>query len=266
MYAASVEADPSQHWFGEGGAALLPSRLVELEQMKSTIDNDADPSGGRCLGMRCLVWERCKVPSNMIHDIFGGRSHASGQGWAAMTKAALLLGAPDFMGGLPVLKHLPVKIAEFLHTVHGDKFSSLVLPPPGSGGRSKGQKLLDYDQLFERIECVGADKTVIVLHGGVTIGHSEFEGSQRVYAWSFPHKKFRDFNHQDPVLLLPAGADRATFHPDPDNVWYGQCLLVFSFIVRVIRHVMGCKVLCNNPCKYSCNPKSKTYVNKEGIV
>ena len=35
---------------------------------------------------------------------------------------------------------------------------------------------------------------------------------------------------------------------------------------HVIKHVMGCKVLCNNPCKYSCNPKSKTYVNKEGIV
>ncbi len=35
---------------------------------------------------------------------------------------------------------------------------------------------------------------------------------------------------------------------------------------HVIRHVMGCKVLCKNPCKYSCNPKSKTYVNKEGIV
>ncbi len=68
-----------------------------------------------------------------------------------MTKAALLLGAPDFMGGLPVLKHLPVKIAEFLHTVHGDKFSSLVLPPPGSSGRRKCQTLLDYDQPFERI-------------------------------------------------------------------------------------------------------------------
>ncbi len=32
--------------------------------------------------------------------------------------------------------------------------------------------------------------------------------------------------------MLPEGEDRATFHPDPENVWYCQCLLVFSFIVR----------------------------------
>ena len=35
---------------------------------------------------------------------------------------------------------------------------------------------------------------------------------------------------------------------------------------HVIRHVMGCKVLCNNPCKYKCNPKSNSHVIKEGIM
>jgi hypothetical protein len=31
--------------------------------------------------------------------------------------------------------------------------------------------------------------------------------------------------------LASRGADHATFYPDPDNVCYGQCLLVFSLIV-----------------------------------
>ena len=137
MCAAAAEEDPSQHWFGEGGAALLPSRWVELEQKKSTIDNDADPTGGRCLGIRCLVWERCKVPSNLTHETFGGHFHKR-NGWASMSKATLLLGAPDFMGGMPLLKYLPVKISEFLHKVHGDKFSSLGLPVTPTAWQSHG--------------------------------------------------------------------------------------------------------------------------------
>ena len=84
------------------------------------------------------------------------------------------------------MKHLPIKISEFLHKVHGDKFPSFGLPP-----RSGRLNLLQIDQLFGRIEFVGngKDQTVIVLHGGVMIGHkdSEYEGHQRVYAWSFPH-------------------------------------------------------------------------------
>ena len=128
------------------------------------------------------------------------------------------------MGVMQVLKYLPVKISEYLHYEHGDKFNS--------SDSCRGLTLLEIDQLFERIEFVGADSTVIVLYGGVTIGNSEYEGLQRVYAWPFPHKKFRGYNHQDPVILLPEGQDHATFYPDPDNVCYGQCLLVFSFIVH----------------------------------
>jgi hypothetical protein len=108
-----------------------------------------------------------------------------------MSKTALLQGAPDFMGGMQVLKYLPVKVSEYLHNVHGDKFSSLGLPPRDS---CRGLTLLEIEQLFERIEFVGADSTVIVLYGGVTIGNSEYEGLQRVYAWPFPHKKFRGYN------------------------------------------------------------------------
>jgi len=240
--AAAAEADPSQHWFGAAGAALLPSRWVELEQKKITIDNDADPSGGRCLGIRCLTWDRCAVPLNMTHNTFGGHSHT-------MTKASLLLGAQGYKGGMPELKALPVKISEFLHQVHGDKFSSLGLPP-----RGRALIYFQIEELFARIEFVGNDDSVIMQHGGVILGHKEYEGSQRVYAWPFPNEKFRDFSRQDPVILLPEGADRATFHPNPDNVWYGKCLLVFSFIVRGdgnARYRMRC-VLISTLEDYNC--------------
>jgi hypothetical protein len=98
----------------------------------------------------------------------------------------LLLGALDFLGGMPLLRHLPIKISEFLHKNHGDKF--LFLQLPGSQTRLRLQQI---DQLFEKIETFDKDDTMIVLHGGVMIGHKEYQGYQRVYACSFPHKKFR---------------------------------------------------------------------------
>ena len=241
--AAAVEEDPSRHWRGKGGDLLLPSRWADSELKKRTIDNDSDPNGGRCLGIRCLMWDRCQVPSKMIHETFGGRSHESGigSGWTAMSKATLLLGAQGFLGGMPLLKHLPVKISEFLHKVHSDKFSSFGLP------RIQDPLRMDQiERLFQQIEIVDKDDAVIILHGGVLIGHKEHEGFQRVYAWSFPNKKFRDYNHQDAVFLRPEGEDRATFHPDPDNVWYGRCVLVFSFIVRSdanVRYRMKCALI-----------------------
>jgi len=164
--AAAVVEDPTRHWVGQGGDLLLPSRWADSELKKITIDNDSDPKGGRCLGICCLMWDRCQVPSEMIHETFGGRGHASGCGWTALSKASLLLGAPDFLGGMPLLRHLPIKISEFLHKNHGDKFLSLQLP-----GSQIGLRLQQIDQLFEKIEKFDKDGTVIVLHGRVMIGH-----------------------------------------------------------------------------------------------
>ncbi len=101
------------------------------------------------------------MSSEMMHKTFGGRSHASGIGcgWTALSKASLLLGAPDFLGGMPLLKHFPIKISEFLHKNHGDKFLSLQLP-----GSQNGLLLQQIDQPFEKIEKFDKDDTMIVLH------------------------------------------------------------------------------------------------------
>ena len=50
----------------------------------------------------------------MIHNMFGGNRNGDGRGWATLSKVSLLTGAANFHGGLPVLKHSVVKIAEFL--------------------------------------------------------------------------------------------------------------------------------------------------------
>ncbi len=131
----------------------------------------------------------------------------------------------------------------------GDKFLSLQLP-----GSQNGLRLQQIDQLIEKIEKFDKDHTVIVLHGGVMIGHKEYQGHQRVYACSFPHKTFRDFKHQDAVFMRPEGVDSVTFHPAPDNEWYGRCLLVFSFIVLSddnVRYRMKC-VLISTLEEYVC--------------
>ena len=65
-------------------------------------------------------------------------------------------------------------------------------------------------------------------------------------------KKFRDYNHQDAVFLLPEAEDGATFHPAPDNV--GRCVLVFSFSVRSdasVRYRMKCALISTLE-EYTC--------------
>jgi hypothetical protein len=87
------------------------------------------------------------------------------------------------------------------------------------------------DAIFSKLEALDVHKRVIALHNGVSMGHRKHEGCQCVYVVPFPSRCFHDFNRMDFVLFRPPGADAETFHPDPSNVWYGKCLLAFSFIL-----------------------------------
>ncbi len=116
--------DVSQQWTQPNGESLLPSRWNDLELAKNKgLDND--DSNGRCLGWRCLAWVRCQNHKDMIHTMFGGNRNGNDSGWTALSKVSLLSGAANFLGGLPVLKHSVVKIAEFLHSQHSDKLTGL---------------------------------------------------------------------------------------------------------------------------------------------
>ena len=84
-------------------------------------------------------------------------------------------------------------------------------------------------------QCIPFHSGIVALqslHNGVSIGHRKHEGFQRVYVAPFPGRRFHDFNRMDMVYFRPPGADPETFHPDPSNVWYGQCVLAFSFILH----------------------------------
>ncbi len=133
LCAAQVAVDVSQQWTQPNEESLLPSRWNDLELAKNKgLDND--DSNGRCLGSwwRCLAWVRCQNHSDkdMIHTMFGGNRNGNDSGWTTLSKVSLLTGAAHFLGGLPVLKHSVVKIAEFLHSQHSDKLIGLQLPRP----------------------------------------------------------------------------------------------------------------------------------------
>ena len=74
----------------------------------------------------------------------------------------------------------------------------------------------------------------VALYNGILLGHKKLEGNQRVYAVPFPLKKFRGkINRQDFVFARPLDVDDPnSFHPDSSNVWFGQCILVFTIIVQ----------------------------------
>ena len=65
-------------------------------------------------------------------------------------------------------------------------------------------------------------------------------GAQQPAHW--PEDTAAGYNRQDFVMVRPRGADPATFHADPDNVWYCQAILAFSMVVQADegRYLMKC--------------------------
>ena len=122
---AILEDSPDLHWM-DGERLVHPERWFGTQQDK----DDEDDGAGRCLGIRCRPWVRCQKPWEMCHELFGGKSHKAGEymGWGALSVPSLAAGAPAFHGGLKVVKHLPAKIAEYLHREHGQIFPSMGLP------------------------------------------------------------------------------------------------------------------------------------------
>ena len=111
------DQESDEQWVDHRGDPLHPARWLQGQ-----IDQDAESSieAGRCLGIRCLAWIRCEKALEMRHSLFGGSEHKTGEtkGWGALSLPAMAAGAPKFYGGLAVLKHLWIKISEYLHREH----------------------------------------------------------------------------------------------------------------------------------------------------
>jgi len=119
-----VDADPEEHWYDAQGKILQPSRWISADEPEE------DDAYGRCLGLRCRIWQRCQKADDMVHTMFGGSERDCNLGWAALTRATIASGAPNFYGGLKVLASLQVILGQFLHEEAGQWFPSLGLRPP----------------------------------------------------------------------------------------------------------------------------------------
>jgi hypothetical protein len=118
-----VDADPEENWYDADGNILPPSRWISADEPEE------DDTYGRCLGLRCRPWQRCQKADDMVHTMFGGSERDCNLGWAALTRATIASGAPNFYGGLKVLASLQVILGQFLHEEAGPWFPSLGLPP-----------------------------------------------------------------------------------------------------------------------------------------
>jgi hypothetical protein len=63
------------------------------------------------------------------------------------------------------------------------------------------------------------------LYNCLVLGHTKYNGVQRVYCNPFPAKPLYGSHRLDLVMIWPPGIDNGAFVVTPDSVWY---LLLFS--------------------------------------
>ncbi len=62
----------------------------------------------------------------------------------------------------------------------------------------------------------------------LVLGHTKYNGVQRVYCNPFPAKPLYGSHRLDLVMIWPPGIDNGAFVVTPDSVWYARVLLLFS--------------------------------------
>ncbi len=62
----------------------------------------------------------------------------------------------------------------------------------------------------------------------LVLGHTKYNGVQRVYCNPFPAKPFHGSHRLDMVIIRQPGVDNGGFVVSPDTVWYARVLLLFS--------------------------------------
>jgi hypothetical protein len=66
------------------------------------------------------------------------------------------------------------------------------------------------------------------LYNCLVLGHTKYNGVQRVYCNPFPAKPFHGSHRLDMVMIRQQGIDNGAFVVSPDTVWYARVLLLFS--------------------------------------
>jgi hypothetical protein len=90
--------------------------------------------------------------------------------------------------------------------------------------------VLQVNALLETLELKysAQRKGHFALYNCLVIGHTKYNGVQRVYCSPFPAKPLYGSHRSDLVMIWPPGIKNGAFVVTPDSVWYKLVLLHFS--------------------------------------
>jgi hypothetical protein len=90
--------------------------------------------------------------------------------------------------------------------------------------------ILQVNALLETLELreSGQHKGYFALYNCLVLGHTKYNGVQRVYCNPFPAKPLYGSHRLDLVMILPPGIENGAFVVTPDSVFYARVLLLFS--------------------------------------
>jgi hypothetical protein len=90
--------------------------------------------------------------------------------------------------------------------------------------------ILQVNALLETLELKDSAqrKGHFALYNCLVLGHTKYNGVQRVYCNPFPAKPLYGSHQLDLVMTRPPGIDNGAFVVTPDSVWYALVLLLFS--------------------------------------
>jgi hypothetical protein len=88
--------------------------------------------------------------------------------------------------------------------------------------------ILEVNALLETLELKESvrRKGHFALYNWLVLGHTKYNGVQRVYCNQFPAKPLHSRHRSDLVMIRPPGTDKGAFVVTPDSVLTG--LLLFS--------------------------------------
>ncbi len=90
--------------------------------------------------------------------------------------------------------------------------------------------ILQVNALLETLELKDSAqrKGHFALYKCLVLGHTKYNGVQRVYCNPFPAKPLYGSHRLGLVMIRPPGIDNGAFVVTPDSVWYARDLLLFS--------------------------------------
>jgi hypothetical protein len=89
---------------------------------------------------------------------------------------------------------------------------------------------LQVNALLETLELKDSAqrKNHFALYNYLVLGHTKYNGVQRVYCNPFPAKPHYGSHLLDLVMIRPPGIENGAFVVTPDSVWYARVSLLFS--------------------------------------